>query len=154
MNINDGNGQGIDWDGELTALMESSGIDLAQLAQPSRARRIGRWIIGARAEIGAVVLTVPAIWLVDASGAPAAATVPLTVWLTGWIGYGIWVSAARPDTSTLAHQFADLATATYRAGSRQVFERSRPVRVRWRAWRAPRPGPGHGLTHPDPVKGM
>lgn len=139
MNNNDANSQGIDWDGELTALMESSGIDLAQLARPSRARRAGRWIIRARAAIGAVVLAVPAMWLAAASGAPAAATGPLTVWLAGWIGYGIWVSAARPDTATLAHHLKDLATAIYRAGSRQVFEHSRPARARWRAWRTPHP---------------
>ncbi|MEU6587017.1 hypothetical protein [Nocardia sp. NPDC046763] len=139
MTNNDGNSPGIDWDGELTALMESSGIDPAQLARRSLAQRVGRWIIKARAAIGAIVVTIPAMWLIDASGAPVAATVPLTVWLAGWIGYGIWVSAARPDTATLAYYLKDLATATYRAGSRQVFERSRPARVRWRAWRAARP---------------
>ncbi|AYF78018.1 hypothetical protein D7D52_34090 [Nocardia yunnanensis] len=135
MTNSDGNNQGIDWDGELTALMESSGIDPAQLTRPNLTRRAGRWIIKARAAIGAVVVTIPVMWLVDGSGAPAAATVPLMAWLAGWIGYGIWVSAARPDTATLAYHLKDLATALYRAGSRQVFERSRPARVRWRAAR-------------------
>ncbi|MEC3953795.1 hypothetical protein VMT65_12215 [Nocardia sp. CDC153] len=141
MTNNDGKSPGIDWDGELTALMESSGIDLSALTQPSRIRRVGRWIVRARAAIGAVAVTVPTMWLVDASGAPAAATVPLTVWLAGWIGYGIWVSAARPDTATLAHHLGDLGAATYRAASRQVFEQSRPARVLWRAWRSARSAP-------------
>ncbi|MFD7841372.1 hypothetical protein ACFV4K_00330 [Nocardia sp. NPDC059764] len=137
MTTND-HSHGIDWDGELTALMESSGIDLAHLIPPSRTRRALRWLVGARAAAGALVCAMPLAWLVDASGAPAAARMPLVLWLVGWVGYGIWISAARPDLAAVLHRLGSLTTTTYLAGSRQVFERSRPARVRWRAWRTAR----------------
>ncbi|MGV9838918.1 hypothetical protein ACWDUL_32605 [Nocardia niigatensis] len=127
--------RGIDWDGELTALMESSGIDLAHLIPPSRTRRALRWLVSARAAAGALVCAMPLGWLVEASGAPAAARTPLVMWLVGWIGYGIWISAARPDLATVLHRVGSLTAASYLAVSRQVFEHSRPARVRWRAWR-------------------
>ncbi|MEV6098661.1 hypothetical protein [Nocardia sp. NPDC051981] len=132
------NGKGIDWDGELQALMESSGIKLAELVRPKWTARARRRILGARAFMAAVVIMGPLMWLTAASGAPEAAVLPVLVWLAGWIGYGAWISLGRPEWSITAHTARDLGTAGFHAASRFYFAHSRPLRARWRAWRAAR----------------
>ncbi|MFJ4649794.1 hypothetical protein ACIP5Y_00825 [Nocardia sp. NPDC088792] len=131
-------GKGIDWDGELQALMESSGIKLAELVRPKWTVRARRRVLGARAFMAAVVITGPLMWLTAASGAPEAAVVPVLVWLAGWIGYGAWLSAGRPDWSITAHTARDLGTAAFHAMSRFYFAHSRPIRAWWRARRVAR----------------
>ncbi|MEC3952878.1 hypothetical protein VMT65_07540 [Nocardia sp. CDC153] len=138
MNTNNNGGKGIDWDGELQMLMESSGIKLAELVRPSWKTRAWRRIRGARAVGAAVAITVPLMWVTAGSGAPAAAVAPVLVWLAGWIGYGAWISLGRPDWSITAHTARDLGTAGFHATSRFCFAHSRPLRARWRAWRAAR----------------
>ncbi|MFF0613249.1 hypothetical protein ACFYUD_31735 [Nocardia tengchongensis] len=132
------NGKGIDWDGELQMLMESSGIKLAELVRPKWTVRARRRIFGARAFMIAVVITGPLMWVTVGSGAPEAAVVPVLMWLAGWIGYGAWISLGRPDWSITAHTARDLGTAGFQAASRFCFARSRPARARWRAWRIAR----------------
>ncbi|APA97077.1 hypothetical protein [Nocardia seriolae] len=137
MNTNN-HGKGIDWDGELQMLMESSGIKLAELIRPQWKTRLRRRILGARAVGAAVAVTVPLMWVSAASGAPEAAVIPVLVWLAGWIGYGVWISLGRPDWSVTAHTARDLGTAAFHATSRFYFAHTRPLRARWRAWRAAR----------------
>ncbi|MEU6584121.1 hypothetical protein [Nocardia sp. NPDC046763] len=132
------NGKGIDWDGELQMLMESSGIKLTELVRPKWTTRARRRILGARAFMATVVITGPLMWVTAESGAPEAAVLPVVVWLTGWIGYGAWISLGRPDWSISAHTARDLGTAGFEAASRFYFAHSRPLRARWRAWRAAR----------------
>ncbi|MFJ9365313.1 hypothetical protein ACIRRA_12960 [Nocardia sp. NPDC101769] len=132
------NGNGIDWDGELQALMESSGIKLTELVRPKWTVRVRRRILGARAVLAAVTVTVPLMWLTAASGAPAAAVTPVLVWLAGWIGYSVWISAGRPDWSITTTATRDLASTAFQAASRFCFAHTRPARARWRAWRAAR----------------
>ncbi|APB01706.1 hypothetical protein [Nocardia seriolae] len=132
------NGKGIDWDGELQMLMESSGIKLAELVRPKWTVRVRRRILGARAFMVAIVIAGVLMWVTAASGAPEAAVVPVLVWLAGWVGYGVWISLGRPDWSISAHTVRDLGTAGFQATSRFYFARSRPVRARWRAWRIAR----------------
>ncbi|MFI1920528.1 hypothetical protein [Nocardia sp. NPDC020380] len=138
MNANGDNGRGIDWDGELQMLMESSGIKLAELVRPTWKARAWRRIRGARAVGAAVAVTVPLMWATTASGAPEAAVTPVLVWLAGWIGYSVWISLGRPDWSITAHTMRDLGIAGGRAASRFYFTHTRPLRARWRAWRAAR----------------
>ncbi|WP_330182732.1 hypothetical protein OHB26_03170 [Nocardia sp. NBC_01503] len=133
-----GNGRGIDWDGELQALMESSGIDPTQIARPTWTTRARRILLRARAALITLILVGVLMWLTGASGAPAAATIPLRIWLAGWIGYGVWISLGRPDWPTAFHTTRELVTAASQSVSRFVFAHSRPVRARWRAWKAAR----------------
>ncbi|WP_330179638.1 hypothetical protein OHB26_24725 [Nocardia sp. NBC_01503] len=132
------NGRGIDWDGELQALMESSGIDPTQMTRPTWIVRVRRTVLRARAGMAALLIVGLLMWLTAASGAPAAATVPLRIWLMGWIGYGLWISLGRPDWSTAFHTTREFAMATSQSVSRFAFAHSRPVRARWRAWKAVR----------------
>ncbi|MVU77424.1 hypothetical protein GPX89_09205 [Nocardia sp. ET3-3] len=136
MSSNSNGGRGIDWDGELQMLMESSGIKLAELVRPKWTARARRRILGARAFMIAVVITGVLMWIIASSGAPDAAVVPVLVWLAGWIGYGAWISLGRPDWSITAHTVRDLGTAGFHAVSRFYFARSRPARAHWRARRA------------------
>ncbi|WP_405492953.1 hypothetical protein [Nocardia sp. NBC_00511] len=129
-------GRGIDWDGELQALMESSGIELTDLTRPNWTTRARRRIRGARAFAAAITVTIPLMWLTAASGAPAATVIPLIAWLIGWIGYGAWISTGRPDWSITGHAARDLGSTVFHAGSRFYFAHSRPARAHWRAWRA------------------
>ncbi|UGT45158.1 hypothetical protein LTV02_17965 [Nocardia yamanashiensis] len=138
MTTNSNSGRGIDWDGELQALMESSGIKLAELTRPNWKMRWRRRALGARAFGAAVVITLPLMWITVSSGAPAAAVVPLLIWLTGWIGYGVWVSAGHPDWSIIAHAIAGIVSAASHLVSRSYFARTRPARARWRAYRIAR----------------
>ncbi|QLY29271.1 hypothetical protein H0264_28910 [Nocardia huaxiensis] len=129
------NGKGIDWDGELQALMERSGIKPAEMVRTKWLTRARRKIFGARAFLVAAGITAPLMWLTLFSGAPAAAVVPLLVWLAGWIGYGIWISAGYPDWTTAGTLARDLALTGFHATSRFWFAHTRPARARWRAWR-------------------
>lgn len=130
------NNHGVDWDGELQALMESSGIDPREATRPTQARRWMRRARTAKPAVAAVVVAVPGMWLVAGSGAPAAAVVPLMVWAIGWIAYGIWISLGRPDWSITAAAVTKLGVASGRAGSRFAHARTRTVRARWRTIRA------------------
>lgn len=132
------NGHGIDWDGELQTLMESSGVNPAELVRPRWKTRAWRKIRGARAALVAAAITLPLMWLTVRSGAPEAATTPLRIWFAGWIGYGVWISLSRPDWSTGYNAAREFSTTTWQAGSRFVFAHSRPLRARWRAWRTTR----------------
>ncbi|WP_330178991.1 hypothetical protein OHB26_21040 [Nocardia sp. NBC_01503] len=133
-----GNGREIDWDGELQALMESSGIDPTQIVRPKWTIRARRILLRARAAVITLIVVSVLMWLTAASGAPAAATIPLRFWLVGWIGYGVWISLSRPDWSTAFHATCEFATASGQSVSRFMFAHSRPVRAHWRAWRATR----------------
>ncbi|QVI24130.1 hypothetical protein KHQ06_15940 [Nocardia tengchongensis] len=128
--------KGIDWDGELQALMESSGIKHAELTRPTWATRARRKALGARPFLAAIAITGPLMWVITVSGAPAAAVVPLVSWLVGWIGYGAWISLGRPDATIAAHAIAAHGGSAFAAASRFCFTQSRPARARWRAWRA------------------
>ncbi|GAB3207882.1 hypothetical protein [Nocardia tengchongensis] len=128
--------KGIDWDGELQALMESSGIKHTELTRPTWATRARRKALGARPLLAAIAITSPLMWAITTSGAPAAAVIPLLVWLAGWVGYGAWISLGRPDTAIAAHAIADHGGIAFAAVSRFCFAHSRPARARWRAWRA------------------
>ncbi|WP_433575575.1 hypothetical protein [Nocardia brasiliensis] len=130
------NNHGVDWDGELQALMESSGIDPREATRPNRAQRWARRARTAKPALGAVAVTVPGMWFVAGSGAPTAAVVPLIIWAIGWIAYGIWISLGRPDWSITAAAFGKVAVASGRAGSRFAHARTRPLRARWRTVRA------------------
>lgn len=128
-------GKGIDWDGELQMLMESSGIKLAELVRPKWTARARRRILGARAFMVAVVITGVLMWIIASSSAPDAAVVPALVWLAGWIGYCAWISLGRPDWSITARAVLDLGIAGFHAVSRFYFAHSRPARAYWRARR-------------------
>ncbi|WP_067813440.1 hypothetical protein [Nocardia inohanensis] len=129
---------GIDWDGELQALMESSGIDPTTAQRPPWKTRARHKLARARAAGIAIAVIVPALWLTASSGAPAAATTPLRIWLTGWIGYAIWISLGRPDWTTTWHTTREFGIGTAQTVSRFVFARTRPLRARWRAHRLAR----------------
>lgn len=136
--MNSDNNPGIDWDGELQALMEASGIDPRYAARPPWNARCLRRLRDARPTFWAIGATAAAMWSVAHSGAPAAATEPLIVWLAGWIGYWIWIALGRPDMAVTANTAKDLGTRGFRAGMRFGFRHSRPARARWRAWQAAR----------------
>ncbi|MEV0292586.1 hypothetical protein [Nocardia sp. NPDC050710] len=129
---------GIDWDGELQSLMESSGIDPRQAIRPDWRIRWRRRIRGARAFLITLAAMVPAMWLVARSGAPSAAVLPLMVWLAGWIGYSIWISLGRPDASTTGIAIRANTTRMFGAVTRFGYAQSRPLRARWRARRVAR----------------
>ncbi|NNH75862.1 hypothetical protein HLB23_39440 [Nocardia uniformis] len=129
---------GIDWDGELQALMEASGIDPGYAARLSWADRCRQRVRQSRPIFWAVGATVVAMWWTARCGAPAAATGPLLVWLAGWLGYWAWIGLGRPDWSAIAHTSTDFGTRGFRAVTRFGFRHSRPARARWRAWQAAR----------------
>ena len=130
------NGNGVDWDGELQALMESSGIDPAQVARPKWVTRARRKVFGAKSAIATTAVMAPAGWVVAESGAPMIAVAPMLMWFAGWIGLGMYISMGRPDLSATTDTIGGLAVTLSHTGSRFAYARTRPARVRWRAWRA------------------
>ncbi|MQY22679.1 hypothetical protein [Nocardia macrotermitis] len=136
MTSNNSGGNGVDWDGELQALMESSGIDPAQVVRPKWVTRARRRVFGAKSAVAAVAVMAPVGWVVAESGAPVIATAPMLLWFAGWIGFGVYVSLGRPDLSTTSDTVAGFAVRVSHTGSRFAYARTRPARVRWRAWRA------------------
>ncbi|SUA80414.1 Uncharacterised protein [Nocardia otitidiscaviarum] len=142
---------GIDWDGELQALMEASGIEPRYADRPTWTTRIRRRLHTARPVLFGIGVTGVGMWWVAHAGAPAAATVPLLVWLTGWIGYWVWIGFGRPDTATTAHTLHTLTVHGFRAGSRFAFRHSRPARARWRAWQAARARDRAAAVRPAPA---
>ncbi|MFC9995842.1 hypothetical protein [Nocardia sp. NPDC127526] len=139
---------GIDWDGELQALMEASGIDPGYAERPSWTTRCRRRIRSARPTLLAMGAAAAGMWWAAHSGAPSAATGPLLVWLAGWIGYWLWIGLGRPDWAAIAHTTKDLSVRGFRAGTRFGFRHSRPVRARWRAWQAARARDRAVITSP------
>lgn len=127
--------RGIDWDGELQALMEAGGIDPAELVCPPWTTRIRQHVRSARTAVATAAVVVPVAWEAATAGAPTAASVPLIVWLHGWIGYAGWICAGRPDLPTVAAHARTGAVAALWAGSRLVHAATRPVRVGVRARR-------------------
>ncbi|QIS10753.1 hypothetical protein [Nocardia arthritidis] len=134
--MNDGNG--FDWDGELQTLMEASGITTTELKRPHWAKRLRRKASRARAALITTGVVVPVMWIVAHCGAPAAAITPALVWLAGVIAVSSWVSLGRPDWAISATIVRRISITVFHAGSRFGFARTRPLRVRWRAWRAAR----------------
>lgn len=105
----------IDWDGELQALMEASGIDPGYATRPSWPDRTRQRVRRARPLFGSVAVTAVAMWWTAHCGAPAAATGPLLAWLAGWIGHWVWIGVGRPDWSAIAHTSTDIGTRGFRA---------------------------------------
>lgn len=136
--MNGDNTPSIDWDGELQALMEASGIDPGYAERPPWTTRARRRIHHARTTLLAIAITGAGMWWVAHSGAPAAATGPLCGWLACWNGYWIWIGSGRPDFAAITATAKDLGSRGFRAGTRFVFRKSRPARARWRAWQAAR----------------
>ncbi|MFI6867586.1 hypothetical protein [Nocardia sp. NPDC050406] len=136
--MNNDRNPGIDWDGELQALMEASGIDPSYAQRPPWKTRVWHRIRNARSVFYAIAATLAVMWWAAHSGAPAAATGPLCVWLTGWIGYWIWIGFGRPDWAAILTMTKDLSVRGFRASTRFIFRHTRPARARWRAWKVAR----------------
>ncbi|MFJ9365416.1 hypothetical protein ACIRRA_13490 [Nocardia sp. NPDC101769] len=109
---------GIDWDRQLweplQELLTACDIDPDTAYGPSGRELLRQRVLHARAAMTATAVVTPALIAVAATGAPATATVPVSAWGLGWIGYGIWLSAGSPRAVVVLRGTGTVVSAVWR----------------------------------------